>query len=344
MKKPSDFAKELCRYFKVYLTSQRGCSPETIATYRQAFILFLEFMEKAQGKKPERIEMADFTIGTVNSYLDWLEKEKACSTSTRNLRLAVLRSFASFIRYDYPSHLEECMKVLSIKAKKNAKGDMVYLKLDGVKLLLEQPDLQTQSGRRDYLMMALMYSTGMRVSEVIGIRVKDLALSEPRTLKIYGKGSKVRFVPILKYVVKPLKAYLKETGLDSNDRMNELLFLNHLGTQFTRQGISHIISKYADMARTKEPRLIPESIGCHSIRHSTAMSLVNSGVDLIYIRDLLGHASVQTTEVYARADSEAKRKAIEAVAKDFVPNEHASWETEKSIMKWLQELEGKNVL
>ena len=340
----TDFAKLLNRYFSVYLASQRGCSAVTIDAYRQVFVLFFIFMEETKGKSPDEILMKDFTRETVSDFLEWLETEKGCSENTRNHRLAVLRSFASFVKYDSPAHLNECLRILSIKFKKIEQGEISYLKADGMKLLLEQPDTTTPSGRRDHLMLSLMYSTGIRVSELIGIRVKDISLEEPKTLKVFGKGSKVRFVPLIKQVVPPLKAYLKENKLDLPENCNEFLFKNHMKTQFTRQGVFSMVKKYAAIAREKNPSLIPEGIGCHSLRHSAAMSLVNSKVDLIYVRDLLGHTSVQTTEIYARADAEAKRAVIENATKDFVPKETASWENDKSVMDWIKKFTDKNIM
>lgn len=340
----TDFAILLNRYFTVYLTSQRGCSAVTIDAYRQVFVLFFTFMTETRGKTPDKILMKDFTRETVSDFLEWLEKEKHCTESTRNHRLAVLRSFASFVKYDSPAHLNECLRILSIKFKKIEQGEISYLKADGMKLLLEQPDRTTPNGRRDYLMLALMYSTGIRVSELIGIRVKDVSLEEPKTLKVYGKGSKVRFVPLIKQVVPLLKAHMKENKLDLPENCNEFLFKNHMKTRFTRQGVFFMVKKYVAMARDKDSSLIPEDIGCHSLRHSTAMSLVNSKVDLIYVRDLLGHTSVQTTEIYARADSEAKRAAIESAAQDFVPKEDAIWENDKSVMDWIKEFTDKDIM
>ena len=344
MSHPSDFAKLLNRYFNVYLINQRGSSPQTIISYRQVFAQFLQFMKEKKKKVPSAILMNDFSYDTVSSFLDWLEKEKNCSANTRNHRLAVLRSFASFVEYEYPSHLDECLKILSIQFKKVEQGEITYLKPDAMKLLLEEPDKTTSLGRRDHLMFSLLYSTGIRVSELTGIRVKDISLSEPKSLTIHGKGSKIRYVPLLKNVIPALKAYIKENRLDLPENCNELLFKNRMNSQLTRQGVFYIVQKYVDKARAKNPTMFPDDIGVHTFRHSTAMSLVNSNVDLIYIRDLLGHTSVETTEIYARSDTETKRAAIEKAAKDFVPKEEPSWKKNKDMSDWLSEITGANVM
>lgn len=344
MQNVTDFAKLLSRYFNTYLVNQRGATPGTILTYRQAFVQFIEFMNASKNTKPEKILLKDFSRENVLLFLDWLEKIKNSSISTRNLRLAVMRSFASFLKFEHPDHLEECMLILSIRFKKDTSGEMVYLKNEGMKLLLEQPDQKTSTGRRDFLILSIFYTTGIRVSELINIRVRDISLETPKVLKVLGKGRKIRFVPLLKHVVLPLKLYLEEQKLTEPQNLDDFLFLNHLKTQFTRQGVFHVVTKYVKMAREKNPVIIPEGIGCHSIRHSTAMELVNSGVDLIYIRDLLGHVSVQTTEIYGRADTEARRKAIEASSIGLVPAEEAKWETDVSIMEWLKGITNSNIM
>jgi integrase/recombinase XerD len=226
MQNATDFAKLLSRYFNTYLVNQRGVSPGTILTYRQAFVQFVEFMNDSKNTKPEKILLKDFSRENILFFIGWLEKEKKCSISTRNLRLAVMRSFASFIKFDHPDHLEECMLILSIRFKKAISGEMVYLKNEGMKLLLEQPDQSTTAGRRDFLILSLFYTTGIRVSELISIRIRDISLETPKVLKVLGKGRKIRFVPLLKQVVLPLKRYLEEHKLTEPQNFDDFLFLN----------------------------------------------------------------------------------------------------------------------
>lgn len=342
--KISDFARELHRYFRLYLPNERGCSPQTLYSYQQAFSQYLVYMKEEKGIKPEKIEMKHFSMANVKDFLNWLEDKNHCSVSTRNHRLAVIRSFASFVKYDYPSHLEDCSQILSIKFKKDVQGEILYLKPEGVKLILEQMDRTTIFGRRDFLMISLFFSVGLRVSEIINLRARDISFNTPKTITIHGKGNKIRMVPMMKHIEKPLKEYFDETGISLPERMNEFVFRSHLNRQLTRQGVFYIVCKYAQMARLKNPDLIPEGVGCHSLRHSAAMAYVNSGVDMIYIRDLLGHVSIQTTEIYARADSEAKRKAIESTALDYIPKEAAIWENDKSVMDFVKSLSSSNIM
>lgn len=343
MVQTTDFARLLSRFFGFYLVNQRGASPGTLATYRQSFSAFLGFLSVDKGRRILELTMKDFSYQNVTEFLDWVENNGG-SGSTRNLRLAVLRSFASFVVHDMPDFMEECQKVLSIRYKKTQTGEMVYLKAEGMNVLLLQPDTRTQSGRRDYLMLSMFYSTGMRVSELIALTPSDISFSAPKTIRVLGKGNKVRLVPLVKYLEKPLRTYMEEHNLFSPEKRNSPMFRNHSGGTFSRQGVFLMVKKYAEKARKLMPDLIPQGIGCHTLRHSTAMGLVNSGVDLIYIRDLLGHSSVQTTEIYARSDTEAKRKAIESSAVALVPVEQPVWETDKSIMDWLKTMTTDNLM
>lgn len=343
-KNPTDFAWLLNKYFRTYLTNQRGASSGTITSYRHAFRYFLEFMASEKKLIPEMVEMKDFCRNNVSDYLAWQDRCKGCSSSTRNQRLAVMRSFATFVKFERPELLSECMQVLSLRFKKGPPVEIAYMKKAAMKLLLEQPDRNTRKGRRDHLMLSLFYTTGIRVSELTNIRVKDISLVEPKTVKVLGKGNKIRYVPLVKQVLVPLRAYLKEHSRNGPERLDEFLFLNHLGTQFTRQGVFQVVNNYVSQAREIDRSLFPDKVGCHTIRHSLAMELVNSGVDLIYIRDLLGHVSVQTTELYAKAETSTRRKAIESAASALVPEEEPKWEDDRTIIAWLNSLTSGNIM
>jgi len=177
------------------------------------------------------------------------------------------------------------------------------MKTDGVKLLMEQVNHKSSNSLRDYVILSLLYTTGLRVSELINIRVKDLSLYVPYTLLVHGKGQKSRYVPLMRNIIPSIQKYLAQKGYDRQEKLDEWLFKNHMNTQFTRQGINYLISKYIKRAQKINPDIIPKDFSPHKIRHITAMGLVDSGVDLIYIRDLLGHVSVKTTEVYGKADA-----------------------------------------
>lgn len=333
--KTTTFATYLSKYFTVYLASESGCTPATTDSYRYCFILFLSFLEERLGITPERAEINHLTRENILLFLRWLEEKRGNGTCTRNQRQAAINSFVRYLIYEFPERLDEFQRILSIPVRKTAEKEISYLKAEGVKLLVDQIDLDTPNGLRDYVILSFLYTTGIRVSELIQIQVKDLSLYDPFTLLVHGKGQKSRFVPLMKSVIPYLKLYLKEQGLNRPEKVNEWLFRNHMHNQFTRQGINYLVNKYAVLARKINPNLIPKDLSPHKIRHSTAMGLVDSGVDLIYVRDLLGHVSVRTTEIYAKADAKKKREAIELASLEIVPPEEPQWEGNSGLMKWL---------
>lgn len=334
--KRTDFAVYLNKYFTDYLPNICGSSPQTIDSYRHSFILFLTYMLDEHMICADRVDISNLTYKNITCFLNWLSETRANKTSTRNQRQAALNSFIRYLMYEFPEHLDEYQKILSIPVKKAPQSEITYLKTEGVSLLISQVDLKRQNGLRDYVILSLLYTTGIRVSELIQIRVKDLSLQVPYTALVHGKGQKSRYVPLMGSIIPFMQKYLAQKGYDRPERLDEWLFKNHMKKPFTRQGINYIVGKYAKMARGIRPEMIPAHFSPHKIRHTTAMGLVESGVDLIYIRDLLGHVSVKTTEVYARADAMHKRQAIEAASKEIVPSEVAQWDNDSKLKDWLK--------
>lgn len=334
--KSTDFATLMSRYFLHYLPNEKGSSPQTIDSYRNAFILFLEYMESIVGRKPEKISVKDFTREAILGFLKWLEEERGNSTTTRNYRLAAMKGFVHYLKYEFPDYMEEYQRILGIPLKKTNQKEISYLKTEGVKLLVEQIDVNATNGLRDYVMLLILYTTGVRVSELINIKVRDISLTEPYTIRIHGKRNKGRYVPLMKTAVPHVKKYLSFMHYDTEERYEEYLFKNHMHAQFTRQGVNYVIKKYSKKARMSNQELIPADLTAHKFRHTTAMELLTSGVDLMYIRDLLGHSSITTTEIYARTDAKLKRQAIEAASKEILPPEEASWDTDTNLKEWLK--------
>lgn len=319
----TDFAKHLSRYFTRYLPNERGSSPQTIDSYRNAFVLYLEYMESVGGIKPEKISIKDYTRESILGFLKWLEECRKNSASTRNYRLAAMKGFVHYLKYEFPDYMVEYQRILGIPLKKTEHKEIAYMKTEGVELLVSQIDINHTNGLRDYVMILVLYTTGVRVSELINIKVKDISFTEPYTLRIHGKGNKGRYVPLMKTAVPHIRKYLTQMKYDTESRFEEYLFKNHMNAQFTRQGVNYVLNKYGIKARTQNQALIPEDLSAHKMRHTAAMELITAGVDLMYIRDLLGHSSVMTTEIYARTDAKLKRKAIEAASKEILPEEEA---------------------
>jgi integrase/recombinase XerD len=334
--KPTDFSKYLTDYLTRYLSRERGSSNNTIIAYRDTFVLFITFMEHVRDIKAEKLSLKSITRESVVAFLDWLQVERKCSDATRNLRLAALHSFFRYVQYQNPDNLYECQNIMSIRSKKTKNISMNYLTVEGIKLLLEQPDVTSQKGRRNLSLLSLLYDTGSRVQEIIDLTPSAIRLDKPYTIQITGKGNKTRIVPLLEQQVIILKNYLNEYDLLKPQARLYPLFSNSNHEKLTRPGVTHILLKYADKAREKNPSLIPDNLSCHSLRHSKAMHLLQAGVNLVYIRDILGHVSVQTTEIYARADSRQKREAIEKAYIDVVPKEVPIWENNNNLLSWLK--------
>jgi len=332
----TDFSKYISNFITRYLTNEKGASPNTIAAYRDTFVLLLNFIQDMKRIKVEKLTLEKITKTTITEFLDWIQKERKCSNSTRNNRLAAIHSFYRYLQLERLDYLHECQKILSIKFKKTKKENINYLTIDGIKLLLQQPDTSSLKGRRDLTLLSLMYDSGARVQEIIDLTPSMLQLNKPATIRIIGKGNQVRLVPMLDAQTDHLKNYLKENSLNEPFSNMYPLFFNSRKEKLTRAGINYIVKKNAEKARGDNGTIIPDRISCHSLRHSKAMHLLQAGVNLVYIRDILGHVSIQTTEVYARADSKQKREALEKAYVNVNPDEEPIWVKDENLINWLK--------
>lgn len=330
----NDFPTLLKVFLTDYLQVQRGASMNTVSTYRDAFVGLIEFLSVKKGIRPAAIQMKDFCHGNVIEFLDWLETEKKLSVSTRNNRLGAIRSFCNFLCYRAPEHLAECSSILEIRQKKGETAAMNYLTIEAYQHLLSVFDLGDRSELRDMALITLMYESGGRVSEVIGIHSGELKRGENCTLLLHDKGKKSRIVPINKGVAKLVDNYRKLYSIQDD----EFLFFNGRREPLTRKGVDYILKKYFARASLQHPELFPDKISPHCIRHSRAMHLLEKGVPLIYIRDILGHESVQTTEIYSKANPEVKRKHLEAASMALLDGKSEFTEEKKSeLLSWLKE-------
>lgn len=333
---PTDFSQYISDFLCRYLPDERGASRNTISSYRDAFVQLLEFIRDEKNIKVEKLTLNKITKETIVEYLHWIQSIRKCSTSTRNARLAAIHSFYRYLQYESLDNIYECQKILSIKFKKLQQKTMTYLTIEGLRLLLQQPDTNTSRGRRDLALLSLMYDTGSRVQEIIDLTPSMLYLDKPATIKIIGKGNKARIVPLLEAQVKHLKNYMKENHLNEPYANHYPLFYNSRKEKLTRAGVNHIVQKYTVAARKANQTLIPDKLSCHSLRHSKAMHLLQAGVNLVYIRDILGHVSIQTTEIYARADSKQKRQALEKAYVEVNPDEKPMWKENENMLSWLK--------
>lgn len=335
--KPTDFAKHLTEYLSVYLPSQKNLSKNTIHSYRDAFKLLIQYCQEAKSIPAERITMKVLSNELITGFLQWLETERKCRISTRNQRLAAIHSFFRYAQTEEPSGLFHFQRVIAIPSKKAKKTVVEHLTPEAMKLLLEQPDKSSSRGRRDLTLMSVLYDTGARVQELIDLKVGDVILNEPAVIALTGKGNKTRRVPLMKNTTALLQRYIFENKLDKPWKNEYPLFTNNQHNKLTKEGVAYIVSKYVEATRSNST-LVPPKVNVHMFRHSKAMHLLQAGVNLIYIRDFLGHVDLKTTEIYARADTETKRRAIENAYPDLIDDNLPDWSQDQALLSWLSEL------
>ena len=339
MKNPGDFASLLSGFLSEYLPVQKNASQQTIHSYRDTFKLLLIYMEGERGIKPGKIQMKTLSAQLILEFLSWLETQRNISAASRNQRLSAIRSFFRYAQFEMPEGLVQFQTVLALPAKKATKPLVPYLSAEEMKVLLSCPDRSTAKGRRDLCLLCVLYDSGCRVQELIDLRVRDVILRPKGIAILKGKGGKIRRVPLESGTVNLLEAYLCEQHLTGAEKTDWPIFTGNRGNKLTREGVTYIINKYVPFAREKAPSM-PEKITPHMFRHSRAMTLLQAGVNLIYIRDFLGHTDVKTTEIYAKADTELKRKAIEGVAPVIITESvpFKDWTDDRSLMDWLKSL------
>ena len=335
--KPTDFAKYLTEFLSSYLPEQKNVSKNTIRSYRDTFKLLIIYCQEMKKIPAEKITLSILSSEWIIGFLEWLEGERKCSISTRNQRLAAIHSFFRYVQAEEPAGMFHFQKITAIPIKKSKRTVVEYLTPEAMKLLLEQPDKHTPKGRRDLTLISLLYDSGARVQELIDMRVCDVNLQAPVVITLTGKGNKTRRVPVMKNTASLLQSYLLENKLDKPWRNENPLFTNSQNHKLTKEGVTYILSKHVESAR-KTSTLLPSKVNNHMLRHSKAMHLLQAGVNLIYIRDFLGHVDLKTTEIYARADTEMKRKAIENVYPDLIDPNLPDWNKDQALLSWLSEI------
>ena len=329
----NDFSIMLHKYLTKYLSDERGYSENTIKTYRYTFVLFFEYLS-TMNIKPNKFELKDLNKKLIIDFLDYLENKKSSCINTRNNRLATILSFTHFLTYEYPDYINNYSEILDIKIKKGKETTIDYLEVEELKSIISTTNKMNHKSYRDFMIIFILYETGARVSELTNIRIRDFHLTKPYYIKILGKGNKERLVPLSEVVIKELKKYLEFSKLNTKP-IDALLFTNSKHEKLTRAGINHILNKYVSLAAKEKTSLNQKKVTPHVIRHSKAMHLLQNGVNLVYIRDFLGHKSIQTTEIYARASSKLKQEAIQNAFINIYPQEEAEWDND-STLEWLK--------
>lgn len=328
-----DFSFYITKFFSDYLPNHKNASKNTIALYRDCFVLFLQFCSKEKNINVDTISFKDISRNLILEFLSWLENERKSSIQTRNQRLAAWKSFCKYVQFEEPQYFELCKNIRDIEGKKYTKKSLEYLSVEAIKILLAQPNIAIKQEFRDLAILSLLYDSAARVQELIDLKVSNLTLDGNSKVVITGKGNKTRIVPINKEVAKILKQYIKKFELKDTD----ILFTNKYGQKFNRKGIYNILNKYIERAKVNNSELFREKISPHGMRHSKAMHLLENGVNLIYIRDFLGHVEIATTEIYAIANPEIRRKQIESASKDIIKNKRYSEKDKNDLLKYLKE-------
>jgi integrase/recombinase XerD len=308
MPPPKHLLQYLQAFFHDHLAAQRGLSEHTVLAYRDALKLFLTFVSKHLRKPMTRLTMNDLQVDSVLAFLDDLEKERKNGVVTRNLRLAALRTFFKYLVAEDPLHAGQYQRVIAIPLKQRSHAPLEYLDVSEMKAVLEAIDRRQSAGCRDYALLNLLYNTGARVQEICDIQVKHLRLTVPAIVTLTGKGRKTRHVPLWQETADLLADYFKGRGISALP--DAWVFVNARGEQLSRFGIRHIIRIRMAIAAESCPALKGRRISPHTFRHTTAMHLLQSGVDLAVIRSWLGHVNIVTTQGYVEIDMEMKRKAL----------------------------------
>src|ERR1700751_3504117 len=251
--KPTDFSVHLTNFFTHYLAAQRNLSPNTIKAYRDVFTLLLRFCRDVQGIALERLRLEQIDVSLVETFLDYLEKERKSSPHTRNHRLAALHAFFRYVQAEKPADMLQCQKILAIPLRRHARPTVAYLSKEELADILAQPDLRTPEGRRDAVLLSVLYDTGARVQELIDFSVGDVRLDTPAQLRLLGKGRKRRAVPLMDNPVQLLRDHLQENHLDRPEQFDKPLFQNARSQRLSRSGIRYILQKYTDSARNNRP-------------------------------------------------------------------------------------------
>jgi integrase/recombinase XerD len=334
--KSSTLALKLQGFFSDYLPRQRALSRHTLLNYRDSLKLLLKFVAGNKGD-PSRLAVEDLTVESITAFLQSLETRRHNRVSTRNVRLSAIHSFFRYLGGECPEHLEQTRRILAIPFKRTDSREIAHLDFQEIQAVFQAVEVGRPNGHRDLALLSLMFNTGARVSEIVGLQTEDLCLSAPFSVLLRGKGRKERTCPLWPETARLLQALIDQRGVPAAQPAP--VFLNARGDRLTRFGIRVILNKYVTAAAKHRPSLRNKRLHPHSVRHSTAIHLLRSGVDLSTIAHWLGHVSVNTTNKYLSMDLEAKREAL-AKAKPLLNGNHrlGDWRKDPNLIAWLEAL------
>lgn len=320
------------RFLMEHLVGERNLARNTQASYRDTLALLIPFAGKRLKKAVDRLCIEDISADVIRGFLQYLEKERGCSIVTRNQRLAAIHALSRFIGEHSPEHVAWCSEIRGIPFKKSSKATMTYLEKPEMNALLNAPDRRTEQGRRDYALMLFLYNTGARADEAAHVTIGDLDLGSSASVKINGKGGKTRYCPLWTLTAKILAAHI------AGRSPHEVVFLNRRSQPITRFGISTLVKRNVSKASHRVASLRKKRVSAHTIRHTTAVHLLRSGVDINTIRAWLGHVSLNTTNIYAEVDLEMKAKALAHCEISGAEQIGKLWHKNRGVMNFLRNL------
>jgi site-specific recombinase XerD len=332
---PNQLAIRLGQYFSDHLPRVRGASAHTIHSYRDSVVLFLRFLASQRKRRVQDLDLVDIEVDDVIAFLADLEEARKNSVTTRNVRLAAIHAFFRYVGTYHPEQLGRIQRILGIPFKRARQRVIEYLEHNEIEAILSRINRAGRDGHRDYALLATMFNSGARVQEVVDLRAQDLQLIRPFQIRLFGKGRKERFCPLWPQTARVLRDHCERYHLDL--RSDARVFLNHRGQPLTRFGVRYILAKHLNRVRTEVSTLEHKRLHPHSMRHSTAVALLTSGVDLSTISQWLGHSSPNTTNRYATIDLEMKRRAIAKVKPVVLPGRSSRRQTQ-SVLEWLESL------
>lgn len=336
-RQPTLLARSLRDFFAEHMPLTRGLSPHTVRSYRDAFALLLRFLASTSKREVVDLEIDDLVPDAIIAFLADLESRRSNCASTRNARLAAVHAFARFVAAKHPEHLVTCQRLLLVPFKRARSRSVEYLEEEEFRAMLDAVDQSSDDGPRDRALLLFMFDTGARVQEVLDLRPCDLQLIRPLQARLLGKGRKERLCPLRPTCAAALKTLMAETRLDAAS--TSPLFRNRRGDALTRFGVRYLLRKYAVLAQVVVPSLARKRVHPHTMRHTAAVHLLHSGVDMPSISHWLGHASLETTNRYTVVDLDSKRAALAKVGPvgDIDPA-LKGWKSDASILDWLESL------
>lgn len=337
----TEFSRCITGFLVEYLNGERGLSPRTTASYANTIKLLVLYVIDIEGVAIDRISLVDISADCIRGFLDNME-EKGAGPATRNQRLSAVKSFVRYAIRREPSFMLEGQRILAISTKRSPVHEIVFLEQEALAALFAAPDQSTVRGRRDIAVMVLLYDTGARVQELLDLTFEDIKLAYPAIVTLTGKGNKTRTVPLMEETAEIMARYFDDQGANQNGEWSSVRLFRSAGrSQYTRPGIAKLLTRNLEKARSKDCNSsvrFPSHIHPHALRATKAIHLLEAGINLIVIRDLLGHVSVSTTQAYLRVNTKLKMEAMTKAYPSLVKSTAPKWKEDNDLMSFLMEM------